>query len=142
MRRGYTLIELSLVLTLATMTCLTLLPTARRLRDRMAVVAAREALAGLIARARVDALARGGSTVHVRGVSGRAWYEASDSVLATLELQRDFAVTVALGGTRDSADLRFDALGIGRIASQTLRFRRGSEEAVLVVSGYGRVRRR
>ncbi len=142
MRRGYTLIELGLVLVLSSTTCLVLLSPARNFRDRMAVVAAREAMAGLFARARVDALLRGGSTVHVRAGPWRAWSESSDTVLGTVEVQRDYSVAVTLGGGRTSADVRYDGLGVGRVASVTLEFHRGREETALIVSGYGRVRRR
>ena len=45
-------------------------------------------------------------------------------------------------GRRDTLVLAFDALGLGRVASATIVFRRGAAERALVVSGYGRVRRR
>lgn len=48
---------------------------------------------------------------------------------------------MTLSGQRAEAELRFDALGIGRIASQTIRLSRGDEDAVLVVSSYGRLAR-
>jgi len=142
MRRGYTLIELSLVLVLAGVTCLSLLSTARRLRDRMAVVAAREAVAGLFARARVDAILTGGSAVHVQSVPSRAWMEGAQGAFSSVELATDLSVTVTLGGGRSSADMQYDALGIGRVASETMTFHRGRQQAQLIVSGYGRVRRR
>jgi type II secretory pathway pseudopilin PulG len=142
MRRGYTLVELTFVMLLMAMTGLTVLPAVHRLRDRMAVVGAREAVVGIFAEARVDALLLGGATVRVRSGPWRAWAEAGDSVLRSVDLERDFSVTVSLGRGRTSSDLRYDALGIGAVASETLTFRRGGEETALVVSGYGRVRRR
>lgn len=142
MRRGYTLIELSLVLVLTGVTCLALLSTAHQLRDRMAVVAAREAVAGLFARARVDALLTGGSVVHVRCVPSRAWVEGAAGAFASVELEKELSVTVTLGRGKTSADILYDALGIGRVASETMTFHRGRQHAKLIVSGYGRVRRR
>ena len=44
------------------------------------------------------------------------------------------------GGRGDR--LAYDALAVGRVASGTLTFRRGDAESSVVVSGYGRVRRR
>ena len=49
---------------------------------------------------------------------------------------------LALSGDRESAELTFDAMGVGRVASQTFRFSRGSAQAELVVSSFGRVTRR
>ncbi len=142
MHRGYTLVELAFVLLLISVSGLAVLPAARSLHDRMAVVGAREAVVGLFAEARVDALLLGGATVRVRPGPWRVWSEAGDSVLRTVHLERDFAVTVWLGRSRTESDLRYDALGIGQVASATLTFRRGAAESALVVSGYGRVRRR
>ncbi len=142
MRHGYTLIELVLVTLLLGVTGLTVLPAAHRLRDRMAVVGAREAVAGLFARARIDALALGGATVRVRSDPWRAWAEAGDSLLGSVDLARDFSVRVSIGRGRSSADVHYDALGVGQVASETLTFLRGDERTALVVSGYGRVRRR
>ena len=51
-------------------------------------------------------------------------------------------VEVATGfGMAFPREIRFDALGLGQVASETLRFRRGGAEAGLVLSSYGRVRR-
>lgn len=142
MRSAYTLIEMIFVMLLMAVTALGVLPAARRLRDRMAVVGAREAVAGLFAEARVQALLRGGATVSLRSGSRRAWTRSGDSLIRSIDLEREFAVSVSIGRGRDSSDLSYDALGIGRVTSETLIFRRGREEATLVVSGYGRVRRR
>ncbi len=41
---------------------------------------------------------------------------------------------------RPSLRLRYDGLGIGRIANSTIRLQRGTAEAGLSISAYGRVR--
>lgn len=142
MRRGYTLIELCATLLIMAVGTSFLAPAARRLRDRMAVVAAREAVAGLVAEARVAALGRGGSVVLIKTRPGSADVEMPGSAGRTVFIQRDLGVQVVLGRRRTSTELHYDALGLGQVASETVSFRRGEAEATLVVSGYGRVRRR
>lgn len=141
MRTGHTLLELTAVLVLAALAASVAVPAGVGLRDRMAVVAAREAVAGLVAEARVSALAHGGATVHVASEPWRAWIQVGDSAAPAEALEREWGVRVRLSRDRASTALAYDALGLGRVASETLRFRRGSAEAALVVSGYGRVRR-
>lgn len=141
MRRGYTLLELSAVLALMAAAASILLAAGEGTRDRWAVEAAREEVAGLIAEARTAAVAWGGATVHLSGTEAEAWYEAGGTEWRHIELAEEVALELALPRGRAESDLRFDALGLGQVASQTLRFRRGSAEATLVVSAYGRVRR-
>lgn len=142
MRRGFTLFELCAVLLLAAIAASALLPLGRALADRMAVVAAREAVAGLIAEVRVVALTHGGAAVHLGAGPWRAWAEAGDSLFGWVALERDLSVTVELSRNRATTELRYDAAGVGQVASETLRFRRRDAVSELVVSGYGRVRRR
>lgn len=142
MSRGYTLLEAVTALTLLGLIISTAAPALGGLRDRATVNASREALAGLIAEARVLAVARGGATVHVRRAPPAAWVSVADSVVRSLPGGVTDGVTLALSGGRDEIRLRYDALGLGRVASSTIRIRRGGVEGALVVSSYGRVRRR
>jgi Tfp pilus assembly protein FimT len=141
MRRGYTLFEICAVLLLAAVAVSALLPAGKAVVDRMAVVAAREAVAGLVADARVAAVTHGGATVQMRSGPWRAWAQVGDSAFGLVGLEELLSVTVELSQDRSASELRYDALGLGQVASETLRFRRGSSSSVLVVSGYGRVRR-
>lgn len=141
MTRGHTLLELSVVLMLMALTGSVFLSAGRGLRNRSAVVAAREEVAGLFAEARMAALASGGAVVRVRAAEGALWYEAGGHVRRRLDLAEEPGVLVVLSRGRAEADLEYDALGLGRVASETLRFRRGESESTLIVSGYGRVRR-
>lgn len=141
MRRGYTLFEICAGLLLATLAASALIPAGRALLDRMAVVAAREAVAGLVAEARVAALEHGGAAVHLASGPWRAWGQVGDSAFGRVGLEEEFAVTVDLSRERAATELRYDALGLGQVASETLRFRRGDAVSSLVVSSYGRVRR-
>lgn len=141
MSRGHTLLELSAVLALLAIAGSAFVSVGRGVRDRMAVTAAREEVAGLFAEARTAAMAWGGATVRVRTEEGVVWYEAGGRVHRRLDLAREAGVTLVLARGRTGADLAYDALGLGRVASETLRFRRREAESGLVVSGYGRVRR-
>ncbi len=141
MRRGYTLFEICAGLLLVTLAASAFLPAGRSLLDRMAVVAAREAVAGLVAEARVAALTHGGARVHLASGPWRAWAQVGDSVFGRVGLEEELAVTVELSRDRTATELRYDALGLGQVASETLRFLRGQAASSLVVSAYGRVRR-
>jgi type II secretory pathway pseudopilin PulG len=142
MRRGHTLFELCAALLLVALAASAVLPAGRALLDRVAVVAAREAVAGLVAEARVAALSYGGASVHLTAGPWRAWAQVGDSAFGLVQLEEELAVTVELSRGRAATELRYDALGLGQVASETLRFRRGVAASSLVVSGYGRVRRR
>lgn len=139
--RGHTLIELTFVLLLVGVTIVSIAPTARRARDHAAVVAAREALVGLFAEARQAAAESGGALVRISTSPAAAETFVGGLAVRRVELATEFEVAVALGGGGAGVDLHYDALGLGRVASQTVTLRRGSASAALVVSSYGRVRR-
>lgn len=134
--------ELALVLLLVGMGVAELVPAARRQLDRMAVLAAREEIAGLLHQAREEALARGASELVLRVSPSSADLLADGDTLDGTILAEDYGVTLYLSRGRGEARLVFGPLGLGRVSSQTLRFRRGEEEALLVVSSLGRVARR
>ncbi|MGD8318980.1 MAG: type II secretion system protein [Gemmatimonadota bacterium] len=141
MRRGYTLLELMATLVLVAIVGPAVVGAGHGLRDRAAVVGAREAVAGLLAQARMEARSWGGARVHLRAEPWEAWVEAGGVVRRRVALQAEWGVEVALSRSRTETVIRYDALGLGRVASETLRFRRGDAGTALVVSGYGRVRR-
>ena len=139
MRSGYSLLDLTVALTLMGMGLGVLLPAARMQQDRMAVLAAREAVIAQIARARREARASGGAVVQLRRVGSRVWIEAGVVAADTLGLEDRFGVRMESGAA--AATIAFDALGVGRLASRTLVFSRGAAHAGVTVSAYGRVRR-
>jgi prepilin-type N-terminal cleavage/methylation domain-containing protein len=140
--RGFTLVELVVVLTLLGIAVSFLLPAARRQRDRMAVLGAREEVAGLLHRVRGEAIARGVAELALTTTPPVAEILSADDTLARARLEETYGVTLGLSRNRQEARLVFGPMGLGRVASQTLRFRRGDEEALLVVSSLGRAVRR
>jgi len=138
---GATLLELSVALTLVSLVLGLALPPLGSLRDRAAVSAARESTVALLARARVEALARGGATVELdtspAGVS--LWVTGAE--LEGLDIAGRWRVGLELGGGRERATVVYGPLGLGRVASRTMFFARGSARAKLTVSAYGRVAR-
>lgn len=140
--RGFTLVELLVALALGALLLAVLFPRMDRLRDGLAVRGAREEVVGLLARARLQALLGEGAEVVALEGPSRIVVRAPRSVATRLDLEREYGVELVIPGPTDRATLRFDALGIGRMASRTLSFRRRDAEVFLSVSSYGRVRRR
>jgi hypothetical protein len=115
-------------------------PPVGAIRDRWAVRSASAELTALVARARAEAPARGGTRVELDALVSRVRLSGGDSVLDEAWLEREHGVRLDLGG-RAGAELVFDALGLGRIASRTIVLVRGSRRDTLTVSSYGRVER-
>jgi type II secretory pathway pseudopilin PulG len=140
MRSGTSLLELSVALALFALGLGLLVPAARRQIDRMAVLAAREAVVARIGRAAREARLAGGAALELRRDGSRLWIDAAGQPPDTLELEERYGARLELAGP--SATIAFDALGIGRLANRTLAVVRGAERAELTVSAYGRIRRR
>lgn len=142
-RSGHTLVELATVLVLVAVGASTLAPGARRLGERAAVLSAREEVVRAVARGRAAAVARGGATVTVVADPPGVRVYAGGVVVRSMPLDAGSRrIRVLLTGRRDSLSLRFDRLGIGRFANGTVMLRSGEATAGLVISSYGRVRRR
>lgn len=140
--RGYTLIELLAVLTLFAIGASALAPTASRLADLAAVSAAREELVAILAEARVVAMMAGESTVIVVARPPSVRIESRGASIRSLGLGGGRPISLDLGRGRDSVSMTFNGLGLGRFANQTIEFGRGGASAFVVISSYGRVRRR
>ena len=138
---GFTLVELLFVVLLAGVTTASFAPFARRQRDRSLVVGAREAVVGVFAQARTAAMESGGARVRVVADPARAEAIGHAGVLRSVAIAEEFGVAVSLDGSA-YAELTYDGLGIGRLSSETITLTRGSETTQLIVSAYGRVRRR
>lgn len=139
---GFTILEMVSVLALMGVGLATLLPTARRQLERMSVLAAREEVVGLLHRARQEAIRYGGSEVVLSTNPPTVGLFVDSDTLALAPLGENGGVTLLLSRNRTETHLHFGPLGLGRVSSQTLRFRRGDTEVALVVSALGRVARR
>lgn len=139
---GYTLLEITAALVLFAVAASAALPRLDRALDGFAVRSARERVAGLAALARARAPGLGGAWVLVREAPGAVRVEARDTVLVRLGEDELDGVQIEVAGARTEAIFHYDALGVGRVASGALRFRRGDRESSLVISSYGRIHRR
>lgn len=137
MRSGATLVELAVILCLLALLGAGILPAARAGANHAAVVGAREAIAALLVRTRVEALRHGGADLRIEP-DGRVEITAGDSTLARFDPAAEFGVGLYTGSARP-VTLRFDGLGVGRAASRTLEMSRGEARATLVIAAYGRV---
>jgi prepilin-type N-terminal cleavage/methylation domain-containing protein len=144
MRKGSSLPELLITLLILSAIAAIGAIALRRGLEVYAARAARDSMAAAVGKARALALANGAARLVVDPGTAAVWIEAPPGSRAgdALRLGDVFGVTVAAdqhaGGV---VTLEFDALGFGRVASRTFRIRRGSTEARLTLSSYGRPRR-
>jgi prepilin-type N-terminal cleavage/methylation domain-containing protein len=140
-RPGFTLIELALVLIIAGVLATFALTATGRARHGLAVRSARAELASAVSATRSAAILAGGATLVIDVQHARAWIEtaggAKDPHLFDLAARHG----VSLHTTRGvPLLLRYDALGIGRMANASITVRRGATQSMFIVSAYGRVR--
>jgi prepilin-type N-terminal cleavage/methylation domain-containing protein len=144
MRKGSTLLELLVtVLILSVIAAIGALALRRGL-EVYAARAARDSMAAAVGQARSLAQAKGAARLVVDPGAASLWIEAppGSRTGSALQLGDVFGVTVAADQhTSGVVVLEFDAHGLGRVASRTFRIRRGSTEARLTLSSYGRPRR-
>jgi type II secretory pathway pseudopilin PulG len=141
-RAGSSLTEVALALGLIGVLVAGAAPGLGAIRDRSAVVSARESALALVHRVRAVAIERGGADLLVDLGEHRlhALGPAGDT-LSTLDLA-GLGVRIETSGTADRIRLRWNALGWGVVTSRTLAFGRGGQEARLIVSSRGRASRR
>ena len=141
MRNGFTLLELLVVLVLAGILAdLGLRPALRQL-DRWAVLSAREEVASLVAIARVRAVGTVGATLALDEVTGSVEVHSAVWPDTIVRFGERHGVALEIVGSAQTVMLRFNALGLGQVASRRLRFVRGKASADLVLSSHGRLRR-
>lgn len=138
---GFSLLEILAALTLVGILLTSSFPVLRGVIHRFSVMGAREEVAGLFARARAGAITHGGSIVRLQRSPPVVELVAGGKIVERIHLGRTYRTALSLSRGREEAVLRYDALGLGRITSQTLLFTRGAAEGRLFISSYGRVRR-
>ena len=137
-KSGFTLLELTFTVMLAAVALGLAAPIGSRALDGLAAGSARDTAMGFVHHTRIHARLHGGARLLILPDSViEVW--AGDSLRARW-VGHDSHVTVD-PGRPDSVSLEWDALGVGRVANRTIRFRRGGAEAGLVISSTGRVRR-
>lgn len=139
-RRGYTLIEVLIVLMLSTLLLAITVAPARHARSVLAVRAARSDIAALVAVTRSTAVMTGGATLVVDVGAGTAWIEQGSGVRVGDVQHIGARHRVALTASQPILNLRYDALGIGRMTNTIVRVRSGSVMGSVTVSAYGRAR--
>lgn len=141
MRNGFTLVELLVILVLAGVLAeLGIRPT-RRLLDRWAVLAAREEVAALVAMARIRAVGTMGATLAIDEDTGAVEVRSTVWPDTVVRLGERHGVALEIVGSARSLTVRFNALGLGVVASRRLRFTRGDASTDLILSSHGRLRR-
>jgi hypothetical protein len=143
LRAGATLVDVVVVLAILSIVSGMAAPRLGAARDGWAAAAARDATIAIVAKARTQAMARGSARLIVDPVSSVIRLESPIGVVVgeALHIGREWGVAVAVDRASGVVGIDFDGLGLGRLASRTLRFRRGAAEARLSLSTYGRPRR-
>ena len=139
--RGHTLVELLFVLLLLAVGTGAFVPAARKLRDRAVASAGRETLVAGFAEARTTALRVGGSSLTIRRISPAYRVDTANGTGSWVGLNEPHA-RIRIDAGRDSISVAFDRMGLGRFASHSISVSVGEVERHLIVSSYGRVRRR
>ena len=139
MRRGVTLVEVAVVLSIAGLLLGVSMAPLRRLRDASAVRSATAAVSGALALARSAAIARG---AHVEAIihpqSGRVTVVAGADTLSDERVGPRYGVALEASALR----VRYAPTGHGFGLSNTrVIARRGAVADTLTVSRLGRVRR-
>ncbi len=141
MRQGFTLIELTGVLILLALAASLTFPMSRSVRERLSVIGAREDVVRMITRARGEALQRGGSSLIVVRSPPEVRVEVGGETLHRVDIAASWNAELVLSRSRPSAELHFDASGLGSMAARSITLTRGSAVARLIVSALGRIRR-
>ena len=139
-RPAFTLPELILVLVLIGIVLGIAVPRFLHTLDVLSVRAARDALLSAAARTRSLAVARGGADLVV-DESARLDVVSVGTVVEQIDLGARYRVLLDIqSSARTRVSLRYDALGVGRLAGLTVRLARGQAESGVTFSAYGRPR--
>lgn len=141
-RAGYSLIEVAVALAIIAALAPPVATAASRLRATFDLKRAQEDAARLFTAARWAAIRDGSATVELVAdpPRGRVVSITGDTV-ATADLGPG-GVKLRLSRGRATSRVRYGPVGLGWVASQSLRFTKAGQEKALVISSLGRVSRR
>lgn len=141
-RAGYSLIEIAVALAIVGALAPPVAASASRLRAAFDLRRSQESAARLFTAARWAAVRDGSATVELAADPpwGRV-ISANGDTLVAADLGRG-GVKLRLSRGRATSRVRYGPVGLGWVASQTLRFARAGQEKALVISSLGRVSRR
>lgn len=142
-RSGTTLLELLCVLAImGVLLGMAALPIGYA-GDVLGARAARDAILAAAAATRALAIQHGGADLSLDAATGSVSVATRDGAVTDtlVSLARAYRVSIDFADPRvEAATLRFDALGIGRLANRTVRVSRGRVVAGVTFSAYGRAR--
>ncbi|MBC7790003.1 MAG: GspH/FimT family pseudopilin [Anaerolineae bacterium] len=138
MRKGTTLIEMSMVLAVVAILVLVALPQVGRIRDRVFVRSATTDLLAALTLARHSAIMQGQTVaVHFDTATGRVVVAADTHVVSVHPMHSTYGVSIWTN--RDS--IAYNPLGLGYGAANfSIRLTRGLAQDTVIVSRLGRAR--
>ena len=141
-QRGSSLIEIAVVLGVIGIALGIAVPGFRHALDAYGAAAGRDTIIALAARARSLAIAHGGADLIIDADSGLARIETRDTAPEVFALGDRFGVRLTIeNSSRPTVIVRYDGIGLGRLANLRLLVERGDAQARVVFSMYGRARR-
>jgi type II secretory pathway pseudopilin PulG len=142
-RAGATLVDLVVSLAILSVVSTIAAPRLGAARDAWAAGVARDATIVVITRARTQAVVHGSARLALDPAASTVAVEAPIGVPNgdVLYLGDTWGVALSVDHANGPVRIDFDGLGLGRLASRTLRFSRGGAEARVSLSTYGRPRR-
>jgi len=138
--RGFTLLELSLVLFVAAIVLGVAIGPAVRQADALILRGAREELISLFHRARMEARLHGSAQLLLSEDDDPVLIPGGGAAPTRLSL-RGRGVRLDLLGPRTELDVGFGPLGTANFASASLSLRKRDARLSLTISSFGRVRR-
>ena len=136
---GHTLLEVLLTLAILGVVAGMAAPPLASALDGIAVRSARTQLIAFATRTRSIARLHGGARLGLDAGEDRAWIEYGGVARDTLDFA-DAGIDFILSTPAATRIIRYDALGIGRLANESMELRRGRVSARATVSAYGRLR--
>lgn len=142
MQSGTSLLEVTVVLTLLAVALSVGFQTVAPILHRIQIVGASDEVIALVHLARSEALRVGEAELAIDVRTGVVTVRVVDRTVRTAYLSADYGVELWTSSRQVPVELRFGPLGLGIFAGQTVTLTAGSTRGRVVISPYGRARRR